>query len=221
MSGPRRGLACLAGLALIFASPVQAATQNAQGGAATFAFDVPAEPLDEALANVARTTGMQLLSDSNLIAGRRGNALGGRMTAEEALTRLLAGTGLRARFTARGAIVITSAVTADLMLEPLHVQAAPVLGGGPDERAMAYVALVQRDLVAAAQAEPRLAAGAYRISLRLWLDPTGRIVRSEVIEGSGDAARDSAFCATMRNVRISEAPPQSLPEPLRIEFQVR
>ncbi|MFC3077824.1 TonB-dependent receptor domain-containing protein [Phenylobacterium terrae] len=64
--------------------------------AQTHALDLPAGDLDSALSALAAQTGQQLLYRSELVAGRRSPPVAGRLTAEEALARLLAGTGLAA-----------------------------------------------------------------------------------------------------------------------------
>jgi hypothetical protein len=207
-------LAALMATCLSPATPARAQTERG------VLFDIPAGPLDVSLATLSRDAGIQLLSDSAIVAGQAGNAVKGRMTVGEALTRILAGSRLRARFTEGGAIVIAPAATADMTLDALHVQVAPLRLQGPDPRLAAYVALVQRDIIASVRADPRLPAGAYRISLRIWLDPAGRIVRSDVIQGSGEPSQDAAFCAAVQKITVSQAPPDDLPEPLRIEFQV-
>lgn len=188
----------------------------------TYRFDIPAQRLDIALSRVSQISGVQMLYDSELATGRQSNAIAGTFAVQEALVRLLAGTGLRARFTAGGSIVITLAARPDMTLDMLSVQAAPVVGEPPrDPRALAYVELVQREIVEGLKADGDLSAGDYRISVRLWLDGRGHVARSDVISSSGDDRRDRAFSAALRNMRISQTPPEALPQPLRIEFRVR
>lgn len=141
------------------------------------------------------------------------------MTVEEALVRLLAGSGLRARFTSGGAIVITPEAAPTMTLSPLHVAGGSRLAG-PDARFLAYVAVVQRDLDALLQAND-VAKGSYKIRLKIWLDRAGTVARSEVIASSGRSDRDAAFALALSGAHISEPPPEDLPEPLSIEFQVR
>lgn len=63
----------------------------------TYQFEIAAGPLDAALAAYARVTRRQLLYTSALVAGRRSPALWGTLTADEALARLLAGSGIVVR----------------------------------------------------------------------------------------------------------------------------
>jgi outer membrane receptor protein involved in Fe transport len=81
-------LACLA-LATATAASAQAQDQ--------FVFDLPAETLSQALRDVAVRTGRNVIAPSDLIGERKTPPLSGTFTAEEAVARLLAGTGLRYR----------------------------------------------------------------------------------------------------------------------------
>jgi len=65
--------------------------------AAPVAWDLPAQPLDRALAQVARQTGLQLLLAPDLVGSRQSPALRGTLEVDDALARLLQGSGLRAR----------------------------------------------------------------------------------------------------------------------------
>ncbi len=74
------------------ATPV--AAQSAQSAPRQFTFDVPAQGLGDALLAFSRRTGLQLASSPSLLKGARSQPLRGRMTAEEALARLTAGSDL-------------------------------------------------------------------------------------------------------------------------------
>ena len=99
------GLGLLGGvlLPLLPASPAfaQATTQRD--------FAIPAGPLPRALSAFAAATGTQLLYSPELAAGRNSPGVSGRMEPSEALRRLLAGTGLTARFTGPGAATLAPA----------------------------------------------------------------------------------------------------------------
>ncbi len=59
------------------------------------AADIPAQPLAQALAAFARQTGLQLVYVSGVIGNQRSQAVAAGLKADEALARLLEGTGLR------------------------------------------------------------------------------------------------------------------------------
>ena len=135
---------------------------------------------------------------------------------------MLKGTGLRARFTPRGSIVIMVAVLPDITLDMLRVEAASINGERPpDPQWLTYAQRVQRDVTTALEADPTVWRGAYQISLSFWLDARGQITRAQVLHPSGIAERDAAFSRAASNVLISSHPPKDLPQPLRVEFSVR
>lgn len=59
---------------------------------------IPAEPLGDALSELARQTGLQVLISSKLVEGVRSRELKGTFSADEALAQLLANTGLQFTF---------------------------------------------------------------------------------------------------------------------------
>lgn len=62
-------------------------------------FDVPAQSVDAAIGALGRQADIQIVASSRTVRGKRSNAVRGDMTVQEALTRLLAGTGLSFRST--------------------------------------------------------------------------------------------------------------------------
>jgi iron complex outermembrane receptor protein len=98
----------IAGLAI--AAPAAAQTRN---------FDVAAQPAAAGLQTLGRQADIQLISARRDTSGKHTNPVRGTMTAAQALDRLLAGTGLRARLTGPQTYAITPA--------------APAAVGGPDE----------------------------------------------------------------------------------------
>jgi outer membrane receptor protein involved in Fe transport len=64
----------------------------AQQGQASY--DIPAQDLAQALRRYSDISGRQVIASASLVAGKRSNAVRGRLSAETALSRLLAGTGL-------------------------------------------------------------------------------------------------------------------------------
>jgi len=63
----------------------------------TYLLNIPSQPLEGALQDLAKQTGMQIVFFSRLIRGRRASALQGFYTIDAALTALLAGSGLTFR----------------------------------------------------------------------------------------------------------------------------
>ena len=72
-------------------------------------FDLPAQPLENALAAYAVATGIQLIYDTSLVRGRRASAVHGRFGRHEALILLVSGTGLTPRYTGPSSITLDPA----------------------------------------------------------------------------------------------------------------
>src|SRR5688572_24064769 len=107
--------------ALMPAAYAQTTTQNA-----TYDINLPAQPLASAIAALSKQTGAQILAAGELVAGRQAPALSGRMTARDALNRLLGGSGLEAAASASGFVVQRAAPVAqdEQQLEEVKVRAA-------------------------------------------------------------------------------------------------
>ncbi|HYR10101.1 MAG TPA: TonB-dependent siderophore receptor [Longimicrobium sp.] len=65
---------------------------------ASIRFNIPAQPLDDALRAFSRQAAVRVQADIPAIAGVQSRAVSGALTAPEALRQLLAGTGLAAQF---------------------------------------------------------------------------------------------------------------------------
>ncbi|HEX5724695.1 MAG TPA: TonB-dependent siderophore receptor, partial [Longimicrobiaceae bacterium] len=73
---------------------------------AALRFDIPSQPLPDALRAFAWRAGVRVELDARAAAGARSRAVSGTFAAPEALRRLLAGTGLSARFEGNRALVL-------------------------------------------------------------------------------------------------------------------
>lgn len=69
-------------------------------------FSIPAQPLADALASFSQQSGMQVSADSAIVGGLRSNEVSGTMSADEALTLLLAGTNLASTYASETTIII-------------------------------------------------------------------------------------------------------------------
>lgn len=94
----------LSRLSLLAAGIMLASTLHAQD--ATYALKLPAQPLDQALNALAGQTGSRILFATEIAAGQQAPALSGELTLQQALRRLLQGTGLTVQETSDGSYVI-------------------------------------------------------------------------------------------------------------------
>lgn len=100
--------AVAAGIALLAVQLSPAALAQAAPAPATAAstdFHIPAQPLDQALAQLARQAGLQLLATPELVQGRRAPAVEGRLSTAAAVARLLRGSGLEGHVS-QGTLVV-------------------------------------------------------------------------------------------------------------------
>jgi len=110
-------------------SPPTAQAQTARTEQAR-EYDVPPGPLGEVLSTFAAQAGILLSADGELTAGKRSPGLRGRYTVEQALQRLLAGTGLTYRFTDANTVTLAKAGAQDgegpMQLGPITVEGGAV-----------------------------------------------------------------------------------------------
>ena len=105
-------LATASALALMQAQPAiaQGGTMNTAPVVAqaerTYAFDIPAKPLPQAIADFSAVTGLQVLYTERSTFDHTAPALRGNYTARQALDLLVGGSGLIARFTSANAVTI-------------------------------------------------------------------------------------------------------------------
>lgn len=93
-------------------------------------FNIPAQPLTDALSQFSRQASVRVELDVSAAAELRSHALAGTYTPAEALRRLLEGTGLTARFPEEGTVRIARGGTDVYTLTPLTVVAASSRGYG-------------------------------------------------------------------------------------------
>jgi len=89
--------------------------------AQTYNVDIPAQPLSSALEALAQQTGIRPFYSDAIVAGKTSRAVSGRLTAEQALSRLLSGSGSSHRFNSDKAVAITAAETDAKTLPPVTV----------------------------------------------------------------------------------------------------
>lgn len=126
---PRKALACavLLGCASLLAGVTQAADSVSSAQQQTLSFNIPAQPLDDALAAYGIASGVQVLYGAPLTQGLKSTAVNGSYSPEQALARLLSGTGLAYQFTAARSVTL-AARQQSAADQPLEI--APVMVNG-------------------------------------------------------------------------------------------
>ena len=118
-------------LAIVFSSVLFVSTAYAADR--SYDLSISAQPLSTALRALAEQSGLEVVYESALVAGMSSPELRGTLTAEQAVNRMLAGTGLKYRVLNERAIAITNASPATPMaVNPTPPAVAPRPGGGAD-----------------------------------------------------------------------------------------
>ncbi|HYD86041.1 MAG TPA: TonB-dependent receptor [Vitreimonas sp.] len=92
---------------ILLAAPI--AIDHAHAQERQYTLNIPAQPLSAALRAYAQATGEQIVFSEEIVADLHAPALHGDYTSEAALERLLAGSGLVARRTPRGSLMVIAA----------------------------------------------------------------------------------------------------------------
>ncbi|MEM9683594.1 MAG: TonB-dependent receptor plug domain-containing protein, partial [Pseudomonadota bacterium] len=100
-------------------------------------FDIPAQPLTSALTAFGDQAGLQVTADTAIVSGRTAPAVSGRMTQEEALRRLMAGSGIAWRYVDAGTVALERATangdSGATPLDPITVEGKTESAYGPVE----------------------------------------------------------------------------------------
>ncbi|GBU17903.1 MULTISPECIES: TonB-dependent siderophore receptor [Methylobacterium] len=99
-----RALLATVALALPVALPALAAPETRSVG-----FDIAAQDLNRAVLAFGERAGVRVFFDTERLAGKRSASVAGTLTPEEALARLLAGSGLTPRWTSTSAVALRQA----------------------------------------------------------------------------------------------------------------
>lgn len=203
-------------LAMLLAAALAPFGATARGSDASHRFNLPAQPLDRALQTYGRITGLAVLVDARLLANLHSAEVIGRYRDDEALRRMLVGTGLTPRFVGDDAftLVVSGADTA--MDEPAPEAVAPVTTDNQDAAVRRRGArILQRSLEDALCGDESTRPGGYRAAIRFRLDARGRIRQAEISESSGDASRDATILARLADLPLTGLPPD-LPQPITL-----
>ena len=195
-------------------------------------YDISPQPLDAALARYAQISHVDIIYDDTLAEGRRSASVQGSFTPQQALARLLSGTGLSSRFTRSSAALIFAAQSdpADgqasdstgpvLTLHTMQVRAAPIIGSAPralfDTYARGVLSIIDRELRPSAIADRRL----YRASIRLWVGQDGKVLRAEFDQQSGHLQGDVEVLTGITGLQF-DRPPPDMPQPIRVQLEAR
>jgi iron complex outermembrane receptor protein len=93
----------------------------------TYRFDIPSEPLSEALTDFSQVAAQQIIYSEGLVKGRKTPGLHGSYTAAEALNALLAGTNLRVDTNSSGVLMVRAKTIIDTNRTDTVARGAPAV----------------------------------------------------------------------------------------------
>ncbi len=190
-------LAFLAGMVSSFAEPLPIDAHMRTS------FNIPSQPLADALLAFGARTGLEVFYDAALAEERRSNGVVGVFTRRAALQILLRGTGYVAKPIGNDTFMI-----------------APALPGATADAAklrqslQPYFAAIQGriDDILCRQ---RTNATYDDVHLQFWLSPSGLVTKAEVIGDDGDLARDQSRAELISGLAFAP-PPAAMPQPVNM-----
>lgn len=195
----RLGPECVVLVALIWGASGSALHAQA---VQTTAFDLPSEPLAIALERLMAATSLAIVVDSGLTDGLRSSSLKGVFTPEQALRRMLVGTGLEARAVGAGLFTL--------------VHLPPGATARPLPRFIDFAAAVQDAVTNALCQRHDTRPTYYRTVLRLWFDPAGVVVRVHLGYSTGNSKLDMTVTRSLQRLEVGMRPPSGLPQPVKL-----
>jgi hypothetical protein len=186
------------GLGLLFA--VDAAIAQDQPAS----FDIPSQPLADALVAYGSATGVEVFYDGALAIGRRSTAVTGVHPPMVALQILLRGTGYVPKTTDYARTVTITRAS----IETTASQTAAL------DRYEPYFAILQARVSEALCRSDEAKPGDEQIILSFWFDPSGMVSRVQVLGGELSRDRRLAIAAGVRGLHVGGAIPADLPQPV-------
>jgi len=93
------------------------------------------------------------------------------------------------------------------------------LVGGTGNAVFAWYTNKIRDvIVERLSSDPKLHGKKYSLQVLVWLEPDGRIKQVQLATGSGDQEVDRLVAADFVGLRVSDAPPLEMPQPVRYQL---
>lgn len=166
--------------------------------------NIPVQPLGAAISRYGNATGRDVLYDANLASGRLSSEVRGAFAPDEALKKLLVGTGLKAELVTGKTFVLL----------PVSVSPQTRQTSSPEHRR--YYGLIQAGITDALCEAQGAHPGRYRFTAKLWIAPDGAVVGSRRIGSTGTPQQDHEIDAALRRMQLNKAPPPGFRQPVII-----
>ena len=84
-----------------------------------------------------------------------------------------------------------------------------------------YAGVLKSEIADRLQDEAGVRKGSYSVLVKVWVRADGTIERVKLAQSTGDRERDRALEAAMERIRISQAPPADMPQPVSFRIVSR
>lgn len=169
-------------------------------------FDLPAQSLPLSLQAFSEQTGISILVTSDRIKDKNASAVRGRYAPDQALDRLLHGTGLRSRRLGESGLTLVPV--------PEPGEAAGETSSTSSMPARYTRSLQQSVLSGLCRRLPEQV-GRFRLLVQLWTDQRGRITRVHIPDSEAEARHGDAVRAGFSELTLP-TPPAGMPQPLTL-----
>ncbi len=197
-------------------------------------YDIPPQSLAAAVEAYAVASGVQVLYDRPAGAEPQSGGVRGSFTPQAALDRLLAGTGLFARFAGPRNVILeappsvgggdpdgpprgvasldlgTVRVTAPLLIEPAKPSIAEV---------KLYGGLVKAYVTTALATDAKTSKAPYVAGISIWIGPSGVFQKVVVFSSTGNKRIDAAIGAVLERLVLADPPPENFPQPINMQIK--
>lgn len=167
-------------------------------------FDIPAQPLADALVAYGAASGIEVFYDGALAIGRRSTAVTGVHPSMVALQTLLRGTGHVARAT-------DHAGTVTIVRAPPNAAAPQIT---THDRYEPYFGLLQAKVSEVLCKSDDAKPGDEQIIVSFWFDPAGIVSRVQLLDSEMSRERRLAIASGMQGLHLGSAVPAGLPQPV-------
>jgi hypothetical protein len=166
-------------------------------------FNIPSQPLADALVAYGAATGLEVYYDGTLALGKRSAAVEGSFTAAHGLEILLDGTGYWPRATARDTFTLISLQHAEL---PARVTQSQL------RQHEQYFAALQAGITAAlCDAD---AGYQKQIIFSFWVTGAGAIYGAKILGSAYDASNSARIIERIDKINIGTSSPAEVPQPI-------
>jgi protein TonB len=99
---------------------------------------------------------------------------------------------------------------------------ADIIGGGGGAAFAWYTVMIKDGILDALASDERVRKGNYKLTVRVWLAPDGRVERIALADSTGNPQLDAAIEQALARVdRLREGPPLEMPQPVTLRIVSR